>query len=210
MGEPMKPFPLDRAFTFLEPGPVTLVTTHDGQRDNVMTITWTMVLDFAARFAITTGEWNYSWHAITTQRECVIAIPPADMLDTVVGIGLCSGRDTDKFAKFGLTRHKASHVKAPLLADCLANIECRVVEIIAHYGIVILQGVAAHIEPARKDRTTLHAIGDGTFITDGPLMDRQAMMRPKLPDSVLNTGPPTANGLTCPDPTSKGKKNGAR
>ncbi|MBO1324967.1 flavin reductase [Acetobacter sp. TBRC 12305] len=206
----MKPFPLDRAFTFLESGPVTLVATHDGQRDNVMTITWTMVLDFAARFAITTGEWNYSWHALTTRRECVIAIPPVDMLDTVVGIGLCSGRDTDKFAKFGLSRHKASQVKAPLLGDCLANIECRVVEIIEQYGIVILEGVAAHIDPARKERRTLHAVGDGTFITDGPVLDRRAMMRPKLPDSVLPPAAPTGNGTTRPDPTSKGKKNGAR
>jgi len=181
----MQPFPLDRAFTFLESGPVTLVTTHDGGRDNVMTITWTMVLDFDARFAITTGPWNYSWKAIGKTRECVVAIPSADMLDTVVGIGLCSGKDTDKFGKFGLARRKADKVKAPLLAACLANIECRVVDIIEPYGIVILEGVAAHADPHRRERSPLHAIGDGTFVTDGSVLDRHTMMRPKLPPSVL-------------------------
>lgn len=181
----MQPFPLDQAFTLLESGPVTLVTTHGGRRDNVMTITWTMVLGFDARFAITTGSWNYSWEAIEKTRECVLAIPPADMLDTVVGIGLCSGRDTDKFKKFGLARRKADKVNAPLLTECLANIECRVVDIIAPYGIVILQGVAAHANPHRRGRSPLHAIGDGTFVTEGPALDRRMMMRPKLPPSVL-------------------------
>jgi flavin reductase (DIM6/NTAB) family NADH-FMN oxidoreductase RutF len=52
----MEPLPLSRAFTLIEPGPVVLVTTHDGRRDNVMTITWSMVLDFAPVFAIATGR----------------------------------------------------------------------------------------------------------------------------------------------------------
>lgn len=181
----MQAFPLSQAFTLLESGPVTLVTTHDGGRDNVMTITWTMVLDFDARFAITTGPWNYSWKAIEKTRECVIAIPSADMLDIVVGIGLCSGKDTDKFEKFALVRSKADKVKAPLLGACLANIECRVVEIIEQYGIVILEGVSAHADPRRKERSVLHAVGDGTFMTDGSVLDRRMMMRPKLPPSVL-------------------------
>ena len=56
----MQPYPLHKAFTLLEPGPVVLVTTYDGRKNNVMTITWTMVLDFAAGFAIATGPWNYS------------------------------------------------------------------------------------------------------------------------------------------------------
>ncbi len=34
----MKKLPLNKAFTLLEPGPVVLVTTHDGQQPNIMTI----------------------------------------------------------------------------------------------------------------------------------------------------------------------------
>ena len=92
---------MERAFTLLEPGPAVLVATHDGRRANVMTITWTMVMDFSARFAITTGPWNHSWSAITGTRECVIAVPTVDLIDTLVGVGTCSGRDTDKFERFG-------------------------------------------------------------------------------------------------------------
>ena len=115
----MENLPIGKAFTLIEPGPVVLVTTNDGRKDNVMAISWTMVLDFTAKFAITTGAWNYSYAALTKTKECVIAIPTVDLLDTVVGVGTCSGKDTDKFAKFGLTRVKARHVRAPLIAECL-------------------------------------------------------------------------------------------
>lgn len=66
---------IGKAFTLIEPGPVVLVTTHDGHAPNVMTISWTMVLDFTPRFAITTGAWNHSYAALTRTKACVIAIP---------------------------------------------------------------------------------------------------------------------------------------
>lgn len=177
----MEDLPLGKAFTLMEPGPVVLVTTNDGHRDNVMTISWTMVLDFTARFAITTGAWNHSYAALIKTRECVIAVPTIDLLDTVVGVGTCSGKETDKFGKFGLTRVKAAHVRAPLIAECLANIECRVADIIESYGIVVLEGVAAHVDAARKEKKMIHAVGDGTFVADGRRFDRRKAMRSKLP-----------------------------
>jgi flavin reductase (DIM6/NTAB) family NADH-FMN oxidoreductase RutF len=76
------------------------------------------VLDFTPVFAITTGEWNYSFAALRKSRECVIAIPTVDMLDQVVGIGTCSGADTDKFAKFRLTPMQG---KDPLFGKELGN-----------------------------------------------------------------------------------------
>lgn len=175
---------LNRAFTLIEPGPVVLVTTHDGRKDNIMTITWTMVLGFSAEFAITTGPWNHSYAALRETKECVLSIPTVDMIDTAVGIGVCSGTDTDKFEKFGLTRVEATYVRAPLIQECLANIECRVVDFVDRHSIVILEGVAAYIDNAREEKRMIHAVGDGTFIVDGDTIDRKEMMRSKLPPGV--------------------------
>jgi flavin reductase (DIM6/NTAB) family NADH-FMN oxidoreductase RutF len=177
----MDSLPLGRAFTLLEPGPVVLVTTSNGGKDNVMTISWTMVLDFAARFALTTGPWNHSWAALRETGECVLAIPTVDLIDTVVGVGTCSGMDTDKFARFGLTRVPAAQVRAPLLAECLANIECKVVDFVPQHAIVVLEAVAAWFDPERREKKTLHAVGDGTFVVDGRRIDRRKMMASKLP-----------------------------
>jgi len=51
----MQPPKRNKAFTLIEPGPVVLITTHDGSKSNIMTLSWIMVTDFTPRFAITTG-----------------------------------------------------------------------------------------------------------------------------------------------------------
>ena len=175
---------LSNTFTLMESGPVVLITTHDGKKANIMTISWTMVMDFTPVFAITTGAWNYSFAALRRNRECVIAIPTVDLLDKVVGIGTCSGADTDKFAKFKLTPVPAKLVRPPLIKECLANIECKVVDIVEKHNIVVLEAVAAYIDAERKEKRTVHAVGDGTFIVDGRRMDRRKRMASKLPEGL--------------------------
>ena len=180
----MRRLPLAKAFTLMESGPVVLVATHDGQKNNVMTISWTMVVDFTPTFAMTTGPWNHSYAALRKSRQCVIAIPTVDLIDRVVGVGTCSGADTDKFERFGLTPLAAEHVRAPLIRECLANIECKVIDIVEKHNIVVLEGVAVHRDGTRKEKRTIHAVGDGTFIVDGERIDRRKMMRSKLPPGV--------------------------
>ncbi len=172
---------LSKAFTLMESGPVVLVTTRDRQKNNIMTVSWTMVVDFTPVFAITTGAWNHSFAALRKTRECVIAIPTVDLLDKVVGIGTCSGRDTDKFARFRLTPVRGRVVRAPLIKECLANMECKVVDIVRKHDIVVLKAVAAYVDTARKERRTVHAVGDGTFIVDGRKIDRRKMMASRIP-----------------------------
>lgn len=180
----MKSMRINKAFTLIEPSPVVLITTNNGEKNNVMTISWTMVVDFTPIFAITTGPWNYSYTALSESRECVIAIPTVDLIDQVVGVGTCSGADTDKFEKFGLTPVKGKYVSAPLIEECLANIECKVIDIVKKHNIIVLEGVAAYFDSSRKEQRTLHAVGDGTFIVDGRRLDRREMMQSKLPDGV--------------------------
>ena len=180
----MQAMKLNRVFTLLEPGPVVLLTTRDGDDTNIMTLSWTMVMDFSPRFALTTGAWNHSYAALRKTRECVIALPTVDLLDKVVGIGTCSGTDTDKFAKFKLTAVQAKLVRPPLIKECLANIECKVIDIVKKHNIVVLEAVAACINSTRKEKRMVHAVGDGTFIVDGRRIDRRKMMASKIPSGV--------------------------
>jgi flavin reductase (DIM6/NTAB) family NADH-FMN oxidoreductase RutF len=180
----MKKLPLGKAFLLLEPGPVVLVTTAPGGKKNIMTLSWHMVMDFTPRLAFVTGPWNYSYRALMKERECVIAVPAVDLSAKVVEIGACSGAEVDKFAKFALTPVKAKSVKAPLIAECLANIECRIVDHIARHDIFVLDGVNAWIDPERKERRTFHAVGDGTFVVDGKTLNHRKLMLNKLPSGV--------------------------
>ena len=137
-----------------------------------------------SRADTTTGAWNHSFRAFDKTRECVLAVPGADLLDVAPGIGTCSGADADKFAKFHLTPGPAHKVRAPLIRECLANVECKVVDIVRGHAIVVLEAVAAHVATGRKERRTLHAVGDGTFVADGRRLDRRKAMASKLPPGV--------------------------
>jgi flavin reductase (DIM6/NTAB) family NADH-FMN oxidoreductase RutF len=180
----MKKFPIEKAFTFLEPGPVVLVTTADGNRTNILTLSWTMVLDFTPRFAFMTGPWNYSCNALLKNRECVIAIPTVELAKKAVQIGSCSGAEVDKFKKFRLTALEAASVKAPLIEECYANIECRIIDHIKKHNIFVLEGVEAWVNDKQKAPCFFHAVGDGRFIVDGEKINHRKIMLAKIPAGV--------------------------
>jgi hypothetical protein len=59
-----------------------------------------------------------------------------------------------------------------------------VIDIVKKHSIVVLEGVAAYLDSSRKEKRTIHAIGDGTFVVDGRKLNRKKMMRSKLPEGV--------------------------
>lgn len=71
-----------------------------------------------------------------------------------------------------------------MIRECLANIECKVVDVIDRHNIVVLKALAAYLDPSRKEKRTIHAVGDGTFIIDGRKLDRRKMMAAKLPEGL--------------------------
>lgn len=175
----MKELPLGKVYQLLEPGPVVLLTTARRGVVNVMTMSWHMMMDFEPPLiACVVSNGDHSFAALKATRECVIAIPAVRLAETVVGIGNCSGRDEDKFARFGLTAVPAAQVQAPLIAECFANIECKVVDtrFVNRYCLFVLEGVRAWIDPKQKNPKTIHHHGFGTFIVDGETLKLKSKM----------------------------------
>lgn len=163
-------FPLSKVYQLLEPGPVVLLTTARKGRTNVMTMSWHTMMEFEAPLVgCVVSDRNYSFAALKATRECAINIPTREIADKVVGCGNVSGRDTDKFARFGLTAVSATRIAAPLVDECYANLECRVVDtrMVAKYCFFVLEVVAAQADPSRKAPRTIHHRGYGTFAVAG-------------------------------------------
>ena len=166
----MRKLALSKVYRLLEPGPVALLTTSRAGRDNVMAMSWHMMVEFTPPLiACVVSEADYSFAALRATRECVIAVPPAKLAKTVVAIGNCSGRTTDKFALFGLTRVPARCVAAPLVAECFANLECEVVDtrLVRRYALFVLEVVQAWRDPTQRNAKTIHHRGRGEFSVDG-------------------------------------------
>ena len=176
----MRELPLSKVYQLLEPGPVVLLTTASGGKANAMTMSWHMMVDFEPPLvACVVSNGDHSFAALRKTKECVIAIPSVEIADLVVKIGNCSGRDLDKFAAFALTTKKAERVAAPLLPECIANLECRVVEtrLVDKYNLFILEVVKAWIDPKRKNARTIHHRGYGRFVVDGEVIEFKSRMR---------------------------------
>src|ERR1035437_2317337 len=79
------------------------------------------------------------------------------------------GTTGGKFKAFGLTPVAAACVKAPLIAECHASLECKVIDgkLAAKYNFFILEVVKAWIDPARKHPRTIHHQGEGVFMVAG-------------------------------------------
>lgn len=178
VGSPQRAFPLERAFTFVESGPVLLVATATGGKNNLMTVSCHASMGFEPLVGLMLGPWNYTYDTLMRTGECVVAVPGADLMQAAVDIGNCSGDSVNKFKAFGLTPLKAENVKAPLVGECLANLECVVVERPRPGGrcLFVLRGVKAWHNPCRRERRAFHAVGDGTFVIDGERADLRERM----------------------------------
>lgn len=175
----MKNLALSKTHRLIEPGPVLWVTTFHKGRANIMTIGFHMMVQHdPPLIGCIIGPWDHSYEALRKTRECVLAVPGVDLAKKVVDIGNCSGADIDKFEAFGLTPVPAKKVAAPLIDECLANVECKVVDtsMVNKYGLFILEAVRTTLDPARKEQRTFHHKGDGTFTVDGRTLNLQERM----------------------------------
>lgn len=165
-----KPYPLDKVYGLLEPGPVVLLSTADRGRNNVMPMSWHCMLEFEPPLVgCVVSARNFSFTALKKTRQCVINIPSVELAEAVVGCGNTSGRDTDKFAAFGLTPLPAQEVQPPLVAECYANLECRVADtrLVNRYNWFVLEVVRAWVDTGRAEQRTLHHQGWGEFMVAG-------------------------------------------
>jgi flavin reductase (DIM6/NTAB) family NADH-FMN oxidoreductase RutF len=176
-------FPVCDIRRFLEPGPVVLVSSaYKGQR-NIMTMGWHTVMEFTPSLVgciIAAG--NHSYQLVSRSRECVINVPEAQLAATVAQIGNCSGAEVDKFAHFKLTAQAAEEVKAPLIAQCYANLECKLVDgrLRDTYNFFIFEVVKAHAPAAPKYPKTIHYRGDGRFMVSGRSLNLRSLFRPGM------------------------------
>jgi flavin reductase (DIM6/NTAB) family NADH-FMN oxidoreductase RutF len=157
-----KSFPLSKVYGLLEPGPVVMVTTAREGKAHIMTMSWHTMMEFEPP---TVG--------------CVISIPTVELAAKAVACGNTSGRHVDKFRTFGLTPVPASRVAAPLIGECYANLECRVMDarMVAKYNFFILEVLKAWIDPSRKVPRTIHHLGKGAFMVAGRTIKLPSKMK---------------------------------
>jgi flavin reductase (DIM6/NTAB) family NADH-FMN oxidoreductase RutF len=110
-------------------GPVVMVSSGDDKRRNIASIAWsTPVSSEPLLVGVAISKDHFSTKLIIDTREFVINVPSADLVKKVQDCGSVHGNEADKFDTFGLTPLKANKVKTPLIKECYAHLECKVIQ----------------------------------------------------------------------------------
>ena len=117
------------ALRLLAPGPVTLLSTMYHDHPNLMAAGWFLPLGFDPTLVGVAVHPGRLSHEFVTQSEVfALNVPTSDLMAAVHACGVISGRSGDKFAATGLTPTEALAVEAPLVAECVAHVECGLVD----------------------------------------------------------------------------------
>lgn len=121
---------LESCLRLLAPGPVVLITAQFRGKPNAMPAAWVAPASYRPPMAVAAVYTETHTHyLISRSQEFVLNIPGRPLAEKVWACGQVSGRDVDKFAHCGLTPAEGHHVTAPWIEECLAHLECGLVEI---------------------------------------------------------------------------------
>lgn len=191
-----RPVPLAKAYRLLNHGPTVLVSAaHQGQR-NIMAAAWAMPLDFdPPKVAVVLDKSTWTRTLLEGAGTFALQVPTRAQLDLTEALGNSSGREIvekegyDKFAAYGLRAFAGVATDAPLLEDCAAWLECRLLPeptIQQRYDLFLGEVIAAqadervfsegrwHFE-GHDDLRTLHHVAGGHFIVDGEAVDARPL-----------------------------------
>lgn len=180
--------PLSQASRLLNHGPTVLVTSAHGSARNVMAAAWAMPLDFdPPKVAVVIDKHTYSHQLIAASGSFALQVPRLDQADLTTTVGNSSGQElakagTDKFTRYSIAHFAARQVPAPLVADCLAWLECRVIawpDMTAAHDLYLAEVVSAQADGRvfvqgrwQFDQTepglrSLHHLGGGQYVAPG-------------------------------------------
>jgi flavin reductase (DIM6/NTAB) family NADH-FMN oxidoreductase RutF len=118
---------LSSAYRLLHPMHTVLVScVGKTGKPNVLPLAWAMpTSNNPPLIAISMGLNRYSHRLIEETKEFVINIPTVDIVKETLACGRTSGKNHDKFSETSLTPVPARKVKAPIIKECIAHIECK-------------------------------------------------------------------------------------
>ncbi len=118
---------LSSAYRLLHPMHTVLVSCiGKNGKPNVLPLAWAMpTSNNPPLIAISMGLNKYSHRLIEETKEFVINIPTVDIVKETLACGRTSGKNHDKFSETRLTPVPARKVKAPIIKECIAHLECK-------------------------------------------------------------------------------------
>ena len=116
---------ISNAPAYTSPNSMTLICTEkpDGSTNFATLAFWAFASTNPGKIMFSLNKGAYSLELLAEKKEVVLAIPGVELTGALIGCGTCSGRDTDKAAKVGLTMQEVegTNIKAPVPCKLLIH-----------------------------------------------------------------------------------------
>jgi len=148
--------PLNSALRLMHPRPTVLVSCAYAGISNIITLAWSTPLSHdPPLLGIAVGPERYSHDIIAKSGEFVVNIPTMDLIKQTIFCGERSGREVDKFKETNLTPIPSLKVNAPSILECVAHLECKVVQSVrtGDHTFFVGEVVAARVNQGMFKRT---------------------------------------------------------
>ena len=113
-----------------------------------------------ADVAISVAPPRFTHELISGAGEFVLAFPGEDQAEVTLDVGTRSGRSYDKFAAHDLTTLEGEYCQTPIIAECVANLECRVTGSLETGDHTIFAGEVLQYWKSSDDRRPLLVVDD--------------------------------------------------
>lgn len=153
----------------LNPVPVVLISSQGTQGPpNLCTVAWTgTVASDPPMLSISLRPERHSYGLIKETGEFVVNLPSEQQVFATDYCGVTSGRTVDKWAAMHLTPEPATTVKAPLVAECPVNLECRVDQVLSlgSHDLFLAKIVAVDVDESLVDPKGRLNLGKAGLVT---------------------------------------------
>jgi flavin reductase (DIM6/NTAB) family NADH-FMN oxidoreductase RutF len=140
---------LPYAHRLLAPRPVCLLTTRYKGQVNVMSLGWACPISLEPPLlSLAMHPSCYTHDMLKRSQEAVLNIPGRALAEQVHLCGNLSGAEGDKIQRTGLTLDAGRRVQAPWIVECLAHVECAIVDTFApgDHTLFIAEVLGAWVE----------------------------------------------------------------
>ncbi|OPL12579.1 MAG: hypothetical protein AVO34_07005 [Firmicutes bacterium ML8_F2] len=164
----------------LGPVPAAMIGCGNGEINNIITLAWVGVVNSnPPLLSIAVRPGRYSHDLIRNSGEFTVNIPSVEQVAEADGCGTLSGRDTNKFERYGLTAVKGTLLCAPMIEECPVSMECLVEQTLSlgshtlFIGRVVASYLTENITDARGkidfEKSRLLGFYSGNYLETVPL-----------------------------------------
>jgi len=169
----------EMAYRLLHPRHTVLVTCVDkAGKANIITLAWTMPTSINPPMVVLSiAPKRLSHRMIEETGEFVINVPTMKIVKQTLFCGRISGAECDKFKETRFTATPAKKVRSPIIKECVAHLECKLVRTIpaGDHTLFVGEVVAAYVNRGvfkktfnvRRVKPIFHMGGD-SFVTISP------------------------------------------